>query len=109
MTYRGSDLGGLDGGAGVRDDALLVGARTTNHRAFAAAAIGLASARPYFECDCTEGKTQKPQAFAFAYDATVHANVRVIGVGFSLSGVAGPARVSYLTLTTSLEFGWFGQ
>lgn len=108
FTYRKSDSGPFESGDGVQDGALLAGVRSGGRRLFAAAAIGYAEARPYHQCECSEGHDFAPRASGVAYDLTVHANLVIFGVAASLSGVTRASRANYYAFTLALEAGWFG-
>ena len=108
FTYRRSDVAPLEAGNGVRDAGVLVGVRSRGRRLFAAPAVGYVQARPSRRCDCGDPRQFGASVGAFAYDLTLHANAKVLGVALSLSGVAGPRRVRYLAGTVAVEAGWFG-
>ena len=109
LTYRRSDVHPPLSGDGVRDTGFLVGVRSRGRRLFAAPAIGYVEARPSHRCDCGDPRQFGPSVGAFAYDLTLHANAKVLGVALPLSGVAGPRRVRYLAGTIAVEAGWFGE
>ena len=109
LTYRGSAMDrGLDAPDGVREDAFLIGVRSTNHRVFGGEALGFASAVPAQDCNCEQPATAKAREFALAYDITAHANARILGIAFGFGGSVGPRRVTYNAFTVSVELGRFG-
>jgi hypothetical protein len=87
---------------------MLVGVRSSGRRAFAAAALGYAEARPYRRCECSTGPDPRPQVHGLAYDITLHANAVVPGVAVSFSGIARAPRANYQAVSLALELGWFG-
>jgi hypothetical protein len=110
FTYRGSDVGPFIGtGAGVRDDAALVGVRTGGRRLFGSAALGYARATPYQQCDQCGVTREDPGVGVLAYDVTAHANYIIPGIAVSVSGNLGPSRAAYSAITVELELGWFGK
>lgn len=110
LTYRGSDLGPfISAGTGVRDEAVLVGARTGGRRLFGSVALGYARATPYHQCDQCGVTTVDPGVGVLAYDVTMHANVIVPGIAAAFSGNIGPSRARYSAITVGLELGWFGR
>lgn len=110
LTYRGSSMDrGLDAPDGVREDAFLVGVRSSNNRVFGGATLGVGSAVPSRDCSCEEPQPAQPREYGLAYDLTAHANARILGFAFGFGGVVGPARLSYNAFTVSVELGRFGR
>ena len=112
LSYRDSDVGPMFGsGDGVRDGAVLVGMRTSNHRLFGSAMLGYGTASHYRRRgeNASEPELVDPRVGVLAYDAAVHANYRIIGLALGLSGNAAPARVAYSAVTLGLELGWFDR
>jgi hypothetical protein len=108
LSFR--DAGPLIGlGDFVRDDGLLGGVRTGGRRIFGAAALGFANASHHHECDGCGASSVEPAVGVMVYDVTAHANLLVVGVDASFSGVVGPERVRYSAFTLGLEAGWFGH
>lgn len=95
-------------GPEIRDWALLAGVRSRGDHVFIAGAAGIAQARPFENGDSGGGPVGSQEA-ALAYDLSAHADYRVAGVSFSISGVYGPAKRSYVAALLGLEAGWFGR
>jgi hypothetical protein len=110
LSFRTSDVGPfIAAGDGVRDNGLLGGVRTGGRRLFGSAALGFANASHYHQCDQCGVTMAEPSVGAMVYDVTAHANLLVLGVAASFSGIMGPARVRYSAFTVGLEAGWFGH
>lgn len=95
-------------GPEIRDWALLGGVRSRGNHVFVAGAAGIAEARPFENGDSGGGPVGSQEA-ALAYDLSAHADYRVAGLSFSISGVYGPAKRSYVAALLGVEAGWFGR
>jgi hypothetical protein len=110
LSFRTSDIGPfIAAGDGVRDNGLLGGVRTGWRHLFGSAALGFANASHYHECDQCGVTDVSPSVGVMVYDVTAHANLFVLGVAASFSGIVGPERVRYSAFTVGLEAGWFGR
>jgi len=103
---RVTDSQQLFDGPGVRDNALLVGARSRGDHLFGAGAVGIGQATPSESSDA--GTSYGTQQAAFAYDFSAHADYDVLGLALAVSGVVGPTKTSYVAVTLGVELGWFG-
>lgn len=109
LTYRGNDIVAVfSSGDGVRDTSLLLGGRTGGRRVFGSAAMGYGSATPRHDCENCGTNRTGASAGVLAFDLVGHVNYLVPGLAVAFSGTAGPARVSYSSVTINLELGWFG-
>jgi len=106
-TYRQDIVEPFESGNAVRDNALLVGVRSSGRRVFGSAALGYSEARPYQKCDCF-GTADESTVHGMAYDVSAHANLVLFGASLSFSGVAFAPRANYFAATVGLEAGWFG-
>jgi hypothetical protein len=104
---RVTDSEQLFAGPGVRDNALLVGARSQGNHLFFVGTAGVARATAFESGD--SGTSTGPSQTALAYDVSAHTDFRVAGLALAASGVVGPAKTSYVALTLGVELGWFGR
>lgn len=92
---------------GMQDVAVLIGARSRGDRLFLAGVVGVANATP--------GGTFSPSGalirgeLAPTFDLSAHADYRVVGGAFALSGVLGPPSIRYVALSIGVELGWLGR
>jgi hypothetical protein len=96
-------------GPEIRDWAFLAGARSRGDRFVVAGAAGAAFTRPFENGDEGNGGPVGSQQRALAYDLSAHWDYRVAGISFSISGVTGRPKRSYVAALIGIEAGWFGR
>jgi hypothetical protein len=94
--------------SGVQDYAALAGVRSRGDRLFVTGAAGLALATPIGGSNDLYS-LHPDRHIAIAYDLSTHADRRIGGLALALSGVVGPATVTYVALSLHAELGWFGS
>jgi len=88
------------------DLALLVAARTRDHRHFLLGGVGVGSVASWRSCDGPCGEITRPRAVALAYSSEAHLNFDGIGAGLSMFGAAGPALVRYNAFALMVDIWW---
>jgi hypothetical protein len=96
--------------------AVLFGARTSNPRAFATAAVGIAKATELSTEPgaCFQGSNPTPctppsvttSGSGLALEGGLHANLRIIGLGARLFTVVGNRHAKATTVSLSVDLGW---
>jgi hypothetical protein len=91
---------------GMRDYAVLAGARSRGDRLFVAGAAGIAQSTA--EGLNANGTSNFSRQLAPAFDLSAHADYRVGGLALTISGVLGRANARYVAVSLGAEVGWFG-
>ncbi len=92
-----------------RDNAKLIGLRTTHRRFVALGALGRSNVSHRYECNfsCTIN-TDWSQKDALAYSFQFLINYQVLGIGIEQHGARGALPYAYSARVVTVQFGWFG-